>query len=213
MAENTWTIAAPVKKFKLQRPNINGSPADWGTLRIRVNLNPITFRLDSKDNIIESNDIEVDIKLAFTEKEAKFSEYLANNLKDSSFVLMHSMKIAKVRRAEKVNDEWVEKQITGLTCSAKQVKVFDLVGDHFNSGIIVGKVSQETGAKLIVQESYRNVKSNTWEHRDVPVLVPDKLNKNTSYINKMIFCQGKVVGRTSDGTAKVYVLADYISLI
>lgn len=213
MAENTWTIAAPVKKFKLNRPNVNGTPANWGTLRIKVNLNPVNFRLNSKDNIIESNDIEVDVRLSFTEKDAKYSNYLVTNLKDNSFVLMHSMKIGKVRRAEKVNDEWVEKQITGLICSAKQVKVFDLVGDHFNSGIIIGKVSQETGPKLIVQESYRNVKSDTWEHRDVPILIPDKANKNSSYINKTIFCQGQVVGRTNDGTAKVYVLADYISIV
>jgi len=217
MADNSWTIAAPVKRFKVTRPNIKGEPAVWGSLRLSLNLNPLNFVVDTKSEILSSNDIEIDVKLTYdansSPKDTKATETLVNNLKNDSFVLVHSAKVDKVKRHEKVGEEWQEKILTGLTAYAKNIKVFSLVGTHYNHGIVIGKVSQENGSKLVIEESYRNVKDNKWYARKVPVLVPDRARHETSYLNKMVFCSGQIAGRTSDGSSKLYVVSDFISLV
>lgn len=217
MAENTWTIAAPVKRFKMSRPNVKGEPAVWGSLRICLNLNPLTFTVDNKTETLPSNDIEIDVKLTFDQKnspkDTKSTEYLLSNLKTDGFIIVHSAKVDKVKRHEKVNDEWQEKILTGITAYAKNIKAFPLVGTHYNNGLVIGKVAQESGSKIIVEESYRNVKDNEWKTRSIPILIPDRARQETSYANKMVLCAGQIAGRTSDGNSKVYVVADFISHI
>lgn len=217
MAENTWTIAAPIKRFKVSRPNVKGEPAVWGSLRLCLNLSPLSFVVDNKTETLSSNDLEIDVKLTFDQKnsprDTKATEYLVNNLKPDGFIIVHSAKVDKVKRHEKVGDEWQEKILTGITAYAKNIKAFPLVGVHYNSGLVIGKVTQESGSKIIVEESYRNVKDNEWKTRSIPILIPDRARQETSYANKMVLCAGQIAGRTSDGTSKVYVVADYISYI
>jgi hypothetical protein len=212
MTQNNFNLACPVKKFKHSRPNMDGKPAVFGSLWMILQLDPINVQVGGDQFIVQDNSIRVDTYLSFDTKdgkptlEATSTKRLIDTLQEGCFVHISSGKVAKMKRAKKVGDVWEDYHETGFrTGNSRDLTVYKFSVTHRNTGTVSGKVIKQVGNQVIIEDRYRNPKTDTYDTREVPIILPDDVCKE--YLNKYICVYGSLCGKNPKGESKTFVVA------
>jgi len=207
MSEQDWTFTGSIKKFGSTRAKKGGHPASWGSLWLLLTLDPITSKVDGEQYIVQENKLFVSIDLDYTEdsKKGKRCKLLLASLAEGKQVIINSAKITMMKRSKKnEKGEWEPYEQRGIKCSAFSVTVCTEQQTSMNMGKVSGKVVKQFGNKLLIQDVYTIPGKGKTERktRDVPLLIPDHLNKPLS--GKYILCMASLSGKNNEGIDTVF---------
>lgn len=200
---NVWCLSGEVLKF-----GVKGGQ-QYPKLWIHV------LASAPKDSGIQDNKIFVNFDLDpnNTTKRGRSSEFVKNRLEQGDrFIFVPDCMITMISSSKKgANGEWTKEEIIGVKSKVENIVLATDRFDDINSGFVRGPVqkyyfdSENNLEKFIIEERYRNPKTNEWKSRSIPIL-----NKVTSSQNqvdltgKFVFVFAAMCGSTPTGENKTF---------
>ncbi len=210
MTENLCHIAGTVKHCNIRRAGSQEKPLEFGSIWAIVQLESINVKVDGAQYIIPSNELEVNCDGSWADDlNGKSTARLEKTLKSGCTLLVSSGKIANVKKSRKLdNGTWEKYEEIGFKGSnARSLAVFNDLILPYNTAIVSGKVIQQKGNKLRIEDKYKVPKTGEYRIIQVPVLLPDDLLKE--YVGKYLYVHGSVCGKNSKGESKTFVVAKH----
>jgi len=142
---------------------------------------------------------------------SKIGEFIKNKLNTSTQIFVSEAMVANIQTSKKdAEGNWTNEDIIGVRGRVSNIALSNVRHPVINDGIVKGAVTKyfynpETKEeKFIVADKYRNVKTNEWKTRDVPVMrrsVEDPINLASKYV----FVKGTLCGTTLTGESKTFI--------
>jgi hypothetical protein len=174
MASNLWTFSGTVLKFNARQGSKGGAPAPWGKMWIRIALDNIKKH---DQTLIDNNVIFLNLALDYDPKSKKHkaTSKLLDTIKEGSFISVREAKIDKIKRSRKDDEgNWEDYYEIGIRANPNQVGISSNRLAPFNTGLVAGKVSQQQGTSIFVEESYMVPGDKVeWKTREIPLVLPN----------------------------------------
>ena len=202
---NTWNLSGEVL-----RHGIKGSK--YPKLWIHVGIS------SPKGSGINDNKVFINFDLDDNAQSplGKVGEYIKNKLTSNNQIFISEAMVAPIQTSKKdVDGNWSNEDITGVKGKIRNITLSNTRYPVINSGIAKGAVTKylynpaTKEEKFVVADKYRNVKTNEWKARDVPILrreVEDPLNLTDKYV----FVEGNLCGITLTGESKTFIWANQL---
>jgi len=201
---NTWFLAGEVLKH-----GVKGSK-QYPTLWIQTSI-------ISPDASIQGNKCFINFSMDanLNSKNGRIGEAIKNKLETCKFFFLQDAMIALITTGKK-NDkgEWENEEVPGVRAKLHNLSLSLNRFDDINTGIVSGTVSKykSDGAveKFIVDERYRNPKTNEWKTRPIPILNTTPIGKDIT--GSSVFVQAALCGTTPNRESKTFGWAKRIIL-
>lgn len=146
----------------------------------------------------------------------KIGEYIKNKLDSSRYIFMSEVMVTKLPTSKKGDDgNWIKGEIIGAKGKVRNIQLYTTIPPVINTGFASGNVmrynfNEETKEeKFIVGDRYRNVKTNEWKTRDIPVL-RSNVTDPKDLTSKQVFVEGTLCGTSINGESKTFVWSNKI---
>jgi hypothetical protein len=197
---NSWNISGEVL-----RHGIRGSkfPKLW----IQISL-PSPKRSTLSDNKIFIN---FDLDTNLQSSTGKVGEFIKNKLNSCRYIFVSECMVTKIQTSKK--DEagnWTNEDIVGVKGKIGNIVLSTAPYPIINSGVAKGAVTKYNynpdtkEEKFIVADKYRNIKTNEWNTRDVPIMRCE-VESPVNLTSKYVFVEGTLCGTTLTGESKTFI--------
>lgn len=201
---NNWNVTGEVLKH-----GIKG--AQYPKLWVHISLH------SPKELNLPSNKIFInfDIDPNPQSKKGRTAEFIKSRLDTDRFIFIREAMVVPVKVSKK--DEqggWISEEVTGVKSNISNINLFKTRPDNVNIGIVYGKIvsyqynPNVNMSKVLLEERYRNIKTNEFKSRQIPICVIGELEGNP--IDTYCFVNAMLCGTTPSGEGKVYGFAKNI---
>jgi hypothetical protein len=201
---NNWNISGQILKHGIKG---NQYPKLW----IQVEL------YSPKELTLPNNRffINFDIDTNSQSKKGRAAEFIKSKLENNKFFFLREAMVAPIKVSEKDKDgNWLNKEVTGVKANIMNLNLFSDRQDNINIGILYGKIvtyaynAEQNMSKIILEERYRNIQTNEFKSRQIPVMMIGELSGNP--VDTYCFVSAMLCGTTPSGESKVYGFAKNI---
>lgn len=202
---NIWNLSG-----EILRHGIKGSK--YPKLWIHVSTS------SPKGTVLNDNKIFINFDLDANPQSpaGKIGEFIKNKLKTNTQIFISEAMVAKIQTSKKDADgNWTNEDIIGVKGRIRNIALSETPYPIINSGIAKGAVTKyfynpETKEeKFVVADKYRNVKTNEWKARDVPVL-RQGIDNPMNLTSKYVYVDGTLCGTTLTGESKTFIWANQL---
>jgi len=202
---NIWNLSGEVL-----RHGIKGSK--YPKLWVHVGTSSPTGSGINDNKFFVNFDLDTNLQSA----NGKVGEFVKNKLQTAKFVFISEAMVADIQKSVKDSDgNWTNEYVTGVKAKIKNIKLSDERYPVLNDGIAKGAVSKyyydpaSKIEKFIVEDRYRNVKTNEFKTRDIPVMRQGVENPE-DLSGKYVFVKGTLCGTTLTGESKTFIWANLL---
>lgn len=192
--DNTWNFAGEVKWSKVQ-----------GTKYKKLSVLLALPSIKVGDKTVTDNTIFISIPLDSdpSSRKGKRGAQLESQLASKGFLLVRDATLAIQKRGVKdeATGEWSNVEEIGVNASLFNTHHFTFRTQPINVGTVTGRVQSVNGNRVVIANSYRNIKDNTYKTRDIDLFYPDASN---DLVGKTVFTVCELAGQTPNGDKKVY---------
>lgn len=169
-----------------------------------------------KGSGLSDNKIFINFDLDANEQSpaGKVGAYIKNKLNSANQIFISEAQVANIQKSKKDSEgNWTNEDVVGVKGKIRNIALSDSQYPIMNSGLAKGAVtkyfynSETKEEKFIVADKYRNVKTNEWKTRDVPIMRPGVENP-IDLTSKYVFVEGTLCGTTLTGESKTYIWAN-----
>lgn len=203
MSCNIWSFTGKVLGFRETRgKEKDGSPASWGKMWIRIQLDPIS--LPYLENMIPDNVLFLHIFTDYgNSQKARTTSALLGSMSEGSHILVKGARIDKIRRGvRKDSGEFDEIEEIGIRATPSKILVSKERLPSLNLGMVEGKITRQGGNTIIVEEPYLVPgEKKEWRHRDIPLVLSKE--PDGDIVGKHIVTAARLSGKTQSGDSKI----------
>lgn len=149
----------------------------------------------------------------------KYSDYIQTQYQSKPFFILIDSTIAPITKNKlNANKEWEKETVIGVKGKLHSLHISDKRFEQINVGLVKGKVSEfgyfmeSNHCKYIVEERYRNVATNQWASRKVPLLSLGQPEFGDP-TGKEVFCTAELCGVIPPNTQRVYGLIKTMTVL
>ncbi len=193
---NTWTVSGAVIA-----QGIKGKK--YPTLWVNIEL-PVPKQLQmGKNNVFVNFSLDTNL----SSSNGKVGEYVKNTLDSTKFVCVSEAIVSELPFSKRGDDgEWKTIHKPGLKAGIKKIDILNERPPDINIGLVKGKVVEQTGEKVFIEDRYRIPSTGEWKSRKIPLLLlgADQL----ALVGKLVFVQAHICGATPSGVSKTFGVSD-----
>ena len=201
---NVWCISGEVLKY-----GVKGGQ-QYPKLWIHV------LTSSPKDSAIQDNKIFINFDLDpnNTTKKGRSSEFIKSRLEQGDrFIFVPDCMVTMINSSKKTaNGEWTKEEIIGIKSKVENIVLSNDRFDDINLGLVRGPAqkyyfdAENNLEKFVVEERYRNPKTNEWKSRTIPILnkLASGQQPQGDLGGKFVFVQAAMCGVTPSGENKTY---------
>ena len=182
----------------------------FGAITVKVDLPKFEFYRQLNDDhelvSIQKPILWLDIATSYDRGrlQDKEREFLSS-LEKRPYIFCRDAKIKNW--TPKTKDGEVPQTRFTLSTYANKVSTRETPYKPFNHALFSGKVmSNDYNGRILLESSYRNVKTNTYETRKIPILNPAK--NDPSIVNNKVVIIGQICATRPDNTDGLYVVSN-----
>lgn len=198
---NSWNVTGEVLRFGVKGKQY---PKLWVQLQLPL----------PKNSTLSENKVFVNFDLDpnTSSKNGKIGQFIQSKLETAKFACLTDATIAYINTSKKLEDgTWANEEVIGIRGKLLHFNLSDnrypIINHGFAKGIASKYNFNNKEERFIIDDKYRNPKTNEWKTRHIPVL-DTNVDSPVDLTGKSVFVSGSLCGTTPSGESKVFVWTD-----